>query len=202
MKPLDTRESGFTLLEILVTLVVLGLLMLGLSQGVRASLDLRQAQNQRLGTGTELDATQRLLRSLLGTLPLFPEGTRLVGSKDTPSFSGFADRVDFVGELPTGLGDHRLANISLFVQNGRLVLSWTPYRHEQPLTPPAMPMTVVLLPAIEKLELAYRGAPTTGQPGWQSHWQQPVAPGLIRVRLGFDRRHRRRWPDMIVAPRP
>ena len=32
------RQSGFTLLELLVALVVLGLLVVGLTQGVRAGL--------------------------------------------------------------------------------------------------------------------------------------------------------------------
>jgi general secretion pathway protein J len=203
MRPADERQGGFTLLEILIALIVLGLLMLGLSQGVRASLDLRQAQNRRLGIGSELDATQRLLRSVLGKLPLAPDGDRLVGTNDTPAFRGVANRVDFVGELPTGLGGNHPANMSLFVQNERLVLSWTPYRHERRLAPPPTPMEIVLLPGVETLELAYWPASVNGQPAsWQSQWERPVAPVLMRVRLVFDEPHRRSWPDLIVAPRP
>ena len=198
-----SRQAGFTLLEVLVALFVLGLLVLGLNQGVRTSLDLRQAQARRLGNTAEMDATQRLLRTVLGRLPLSPDANRPVGSKNVPGFSGAADRISFVGELPTGLGADRRAEMSLFVQNGRLVLSWTPHRHEQRLTPPPSPTETVLLPAVERLDLAYWAAPTRGQEaGWQSQWTQPNSPGLIRIRLAFGETDRRRWPDLIVAPRP
>ena len=198
------RQAGFTLLEVLVALVVLGLLVLGLNQGVRASFDLRQAQTRRLGSTAELDATQRLLRTVLGRLPLSPDGNRLLGSKTSPGFSGAADRIDFVGELPSGLASTRRADMSLFLESGRLVLSWTPRRHEQSLAPPTPSVETVLLQGVGKLEVAYWGtAPARAQAaGWHSKWSEPTAPGLIRVRLAFSEANRRRWPDLIVASRP
>ena len=45
------RQTGFTLLEMLVVLVVLGFLMVGLTQGVRAGLALWDAQSRRVGAG-------------------------------------------------------------------------------------------------------------------------------------------------------
>jgi general secretion pathway protein J len=197
------RQDGFTLLEVLVALLVLGLLVLGLSQGVRTSLDLRQAQMRRLGNMAELDAAQRLLRTVLSRLPLSPDGNRMVGSKTAPGFSGEAERIKFVGDLPTGLGPNRRADMSLSVQNGRLVLAWTPHLHEQSLAPPAPPAETALLHGIEKVDLAYWATPAGGQtPGWQSRWAESEPPALIRLRLAFGETDRRRWPDLIVAPRP
>jgi general secretion pathway protein J len=198
-----SRQGGFTLLELLVALLVLGLLVLGLSQGVRASLDLRQAQQRRLGTTAELDAAQRLLRTVLGRLPVSPDGSRLVVGRTGSGLVGEADRVNFVGDLPTGLGPNRRAEMSLFVQDRRLVLSWTPHRHERSLAPPPTAAETALLQGVEKIELAYWAAPTGGEaPGWQSRWTASEPPVLIRLRLGFGEADRRRWPDLIVAPRP
>ena len=59
------RGRGFTLLEVLVALTVLGVLMVGLGQGVRLSLALWQAQTRRLAETAELDAGARALRGLL-----------------------------------------------------------------------------------------------------------------------------------------
>ena len=56
----DTRQSGFTLLEMLVALVVLGFLVLGLAQGVRTGLALWAAQNRRMSETGELDSVARV----------------------------------------------------------------------------------------------------------------------------------------------
>jgi prepilin-type N-terminal cleavage/methylation domain-containing protein len=58
------RQGGFTLLEMLVVVAVLGFLMIGLTQGVRTGLTLWEAQSRRMGETAELDAAARVLRAL------------------------------------------------------------------------------------------------------------------------------------------
>lgn len=194
------RQSGFTLLELLVALIVLGLLMVGLTQGVRAGLALRQAQIQRLDRTTELDTTMRLLRSLLTRLPVVPEGARLLASDTGAGFKGETDNVRFVGNMPTGLGTDRLAEMTIAVSNSRLVLSWRPHQHGQSLAAPRPPTETVLLRGVERLELAYWASPAIGQPAaWQARWESPQAPESIRMRVVFAPGVRRHWPDLIVA---
>ncbi|HVB18128.1 MAG TPA: prepilin-type N-terminal cleavage/methylation domain-containing protein [Stellaceae bacterium] len=195
-------EGGFTLLEVLVALVVLGFLVVGLTQGVRSGLALRQAQIHRLGDTAELDATMRLLRRLLTRLPVIPAGNRLITTATGAGFRGEPDRVSFVGDLPSGLGTTRRADLSLYVADGSLVLSWVPHRHERSLVAVSAPTRTVLLEGIQRLQLAYWGAPANGErPGWQARWESQEAPQLIRVRLIFARGDRRQWPDLIAASR-
>ena len=196
------RQSGFTLLDVLVALVVLGLLMVGLTQGVRAGLALRQAQIQRLSETAELDAAMRLLRTLLTRLPVVPGGFRVLATENGDGFRGEADRVSFVGDLPTGLGRTRRADLTLYLHNGRLVLSWTPHRHQRSLAARQRPTETELVQGVERLDLAYWGSPGKGQPAsWEARWGRLDAPELIRLRLGFPKGDRRRWPDLITAPR-
>ena len=68
------RERGFTLLETLVALVVLGLLVVGLTHGVNVGLALWQAQSHRIGEAADLDAAERTLRNLLSGIPTSPGG--------------------------------------------------------------------------------------------------------------------------------
>src|SRR5437016_3677302 len=154
------RQTGFTLLEMLVVLVVLGLLVVGLAQGVRAGLTMWSAQTRRVSETGELDAVARILRTLLSELPASSSG----GGANTMEIKGRQDSFEFVGDLPTGLGDTRRANITIELRQGRLVLRWTPRRHELSGAPPPQPTETELHGRIDRLDLAYWGAPVTGQP--------------------------------------
>ncbi len=136
------RQGGFTLLEMIVVVTVLGFLMIGLTHGVR-----------------------------------------------------------IVGDQPTGLGTTQRADITLELSRGRLVLSWTPHRHELTTATAPQPSQTELIGNVERLDLAYWGTPRGGQEaGWQSEWDGPAIPELIRVRLVLGENDRRRFPDLIAAP--
>jgi general secretion pathway protein J len=195
------RQSGFTLLEMLVALVVLGFLMVGLTQGLRAGLTMWGAQTRRVGETADLDAGVRVLRRLLGGISLLSPGGIILGGASAEKFEARPDSITFVGDLPTGFGTTRRADITLELHDGRLVLRWTPRRHELSTAPPPEPIETELIRRVERLDLAYWGAPSPGQPaGWQSQWDRRDIPELIRVRLGFGKGDRRRWPDLIAAP--
>src|SRR5258708_12483211 len=66
------RQAGFTLLEVLVALTVLGFLFIGLNQGTRTGFALWNSQTRRISETEELDATARITRSLLTALPILP----------------------------------------------------------------------------------------------------------------------------------
>jgi len=194
------RQSGFTLLEILVALVVLGFLMVGLTQGVRAGLTMWGAQTRRVGETADLDAGARVLRRLLSGISL-PSAGGSLGASSTEKFEALPESLTFVGDLPTGFGTTRRADITLELHEGRLVLRWTPRRHELSIAPPTQPIETELIRGVERFDLAYWGSPSPGEPaGWQSRWDRRDIPELIRVRLGFAKGDRRRWPDLIAAP--
>jgi general secretion pathway protein J len=194
------RQSGFTLLELLVALVVLGLLVVGLTQGVRAGLTMWGAQTHRLGETGELDAGARVLRMLLSRISAPAPSAFARPSGATTRLEGRVDSLAFVGDLPTGLGTTRRANITLELVKERLVLRWTPHRHEQTTAPEPEPIETELIGGVERLEFAYWGSPSPDQTaGWQAQWDGFNVPSLIRVRLAFAKDDRRRWPDLIAA---
>ncbi|MGH7039638.1 MAG: prepilin-type N-terminal cleavage/methylation domain-containing protein [Stellaceae bacterium] len=194
------REGGFTLLEILVALVVLGLLTVGLAQGTRTGLAMWHAQARQLDRVANLDAIERLLRTLLSSMPP-PLAARFIGdSTAAQGITGSADRLSFTGELPTGLGTTRRARMTLAVEEGRLMLIWTPDPHEVRAGPAPAPTRTVLVSGVARLALAYWGRLIPNRPpAWQSAWKGGTFPQLIRVRLVFAKGDPRRWPDLIVA---
>lgn len=198
--PSRSGEHGFTLLEIMVALVVLGLLMVGLTQGVRAGLALWQAQSRRVDETAEIDAAARTLRGLLSGVAAPPSSGTATGAG---KFNGDEHHLSFIGDLPTGLGTSQRADIDLGLSGRRLVLSWTPHRHEVSDGPPPKPIVTELVGRVDRLDLAYWGSVAADQPaGWQTRWDGPQLPDLVRVRLGFAKGDRRRWPDLIAAPTP
>ncbi|HVJ51884.1 MAG TPA: prepilin-type N-terminal cleavage/methylation domain-containing protein [Aliidongia sp.] len=189
------REAGFTLIEILIGLVVLGLLMAGLSQGVRYGLKARDAQSRLVGQRDGLDALDRALRQLIGQMPI----------GKTPSeahFHGSDDHLDFVTVLPEAAAlDTRRADAALLVDNHRLVLRWSPHRHEQSFADLPAETETELLSGLDHVEFSYAYAiGTNGQTdGWRREWPGPMPPDLVKIHFVFTQKDRLQWPDMIVA---
>lgn len=197
---LFARQGGFTLLEMLVVVTVLGFLIIGLTQGVRTGLTLWEAQSRRVGETAELDAAARILRALLSGIAPSPS-VGPTGGAGGLELKGSAASLAFVGDLPTGLGTTQRADITLELSRGRLVLRWTPHRHELSTADASPPTETELVGNVERLDLAYWGTSSSGQEtGWQVQWDGPAIPELIRVRLVFSANDRRRFPDLIAAP--
>jgi general secretion pathway protein J len=191
-------KGGFTLLETLVALAVLGLLTIALVHGVRGGVALWTAQNRRIAATAELDSATRILRTILTTIPIEPAA---LAAPLSIEFKGKSDQIALVGELPTGLGPTRQVDMLIYLREGRILIAWTPHRHDQPAAAPT-PIATELIGGVRRLEFAYWGSPIPSAPAaWQANWEGPDLPSLVRVRIRFGAGDKRQWPDMIVAPR-
>lgn len=190
------RQAGFTLLEILVALVVLGFVVAGLSQGLRFGLRATERSERLSMERGDLDAVDRLLRRLVAQMDPGTRRTPAAVEGDAASFAFATDLGAAAGALATTQADVRIA-----AQGGRLVLRWTPARHVTPLAPPAPPQDTVLLDGLDRVELSYWG--TDGgdaRPSWRTEWRQRALPLLVRIRLVFPAGSARRWPDIVAGP--
>ena len=189
------RSAGFTLMETLVSLIVLGFIIGGLAQGMRFGVDVWDRQVRMVDRDSALDTTNRILRMLL---------SRMAAGVDprVPVVDGDAFRLNFTAELPVNAPSSptRLADLTLSEsQDGAFVLQWTPHLHARRLTPPVMRETV-LLAGVRQVRFSYfREQTAHAAAGWTTSWRSANPPGLVRVHIDFHDATRR-WPDVIVAP--
>ncbi len=189
------RDSGFTLMETLVALVVLGFIVAGLAQGLRFGLAAWDRQALVIDRDGALDSTDRTLRRLLA-------GMAPGNDQQHPAIVGTNGRLAFTSTLPQGApaAPLLLSDMALSVDAAhRLVLRWVPHLHVRLAASPA-PREVVLLPGVASLDFSYYGSAADGQSaGWTDSWDDNQPPMLVRIHIGFvgGRPH---WPDVIVAP--
>jgi general secretion pathway protein J len=189
------RSAGFTLVETLVSLVVLGFIVAGLAQGLRFGMAVWDRQVRMIDRDSALDSTDRILRLLLA---------RMLPGDDphAPAIQGDASQLAFTAEMPanapaalTHMADLRLDGHAAH----RFVLYWTPHLHAHQLRPAVM-RAAVLVSGVKRVTFAYFRPSSAHQPaGWVDRWQGTDPPALVRVHIALDDPSRH-WPDVIVAP--
>ena len=183
-------QAGFTLLELLVALVVLGFVISGLAGGTQLALASMRAQTRFLQQHQDLQPVDQLMRRLIANIAL--PGPRQAG------LAGRSDNLTCITELPGSNGSPIRVEALLAVDaEHRLVLQWRPHVHAQALAQQPAPTTEVLLARVRRVEFSYL---SPAGDAWLSSWSRTDLPALIRMRLVFLPGDPRRWPPVVAAP--
>jgi general secretion pathway protein J len=178
------RAWGFTLLEVLAGLVVLGLIILLLTHSVDFALGSWQRQAFELTTHGELEPADRTLRRLI-------EQTDPGDPGWPPVFEGHAHTMLFATEMPDVPAGEAVMSLRTDEAH-QLVLTW-----RSRLARPAVEHRLVLLEGVERLDIGY-WQPENGV--WLDSWSLHSLPALVRLRVVFQPGDRRHMPDLIAAP--
>lgn len=200
-------ESGFTLLELLVAMTLLGLLLVMLYSGMNTSLrswDRGEAYAERSNEIRVVqDFIRRQLRQSMTVFRQDPDLGRAV------YFEGEPDSIGWVAPMLSYLGQGGLYFVRLDIAKAEdnaqdheaLRVSWHPYRpdvEDEDDVPEEQIEDTVLLGLVEEFSLSYFGAEEDGEdPEWYERWEnQQRRPELIKLSLNLPDRA---WPDLIVA---
>jgi general secretion pathway protein J len=192
-------QSGFTLLELLVALTLLGLLTTVLLSGLRfvaRHLDRQSAQIERMAQISNIHAFLRT--RIEAAQPIVDPSSRL----RIIMFDGQPERLEFVSAAPDGLATGGLQVFSvLFIRrgSGELQLHWQ-LLGEPELSGASLTDTV-LLSGVAEAGFAYYGTlDPNARPTWNNEWQAMDRLPLL-VRLNITLTDGRSIPALVVAPR-
>jgi len=197
------RQQGFTLLELLIGMTLVGFILTLLFAGLNLGTRSWEAGEQRMVTSSRQAIVVGFIRHALEQT--YPLHWRL-DDEDQLAFAGEVDSLRFVGSVAMhggASGNHLIALNLADGEIGRdLVMRWQLPDSRAPgfgLVEEAEPK--VLIKAVKGMTFAYFGAQTdTEEPTWHDQWlHQKAPPDLIRLQLIME--NGETWPDIVAAPR-
>jgi|GEM_PF-6503139 len=177
-------SAGFTLLEILVVLIIVGLLQITLWGGLRIGMRGWSQVETRATASEAANTAERILRDILGN-----------AEPEDPGCTGDSQRLICATLLHIPGGDHILpVQAAIGINHDTLLLRWQERSSGIPLGKPLPIHETIILPRIKSITFSYF------QPGegWKSRWPDGNAPDLIRIRItpasGAP------WPTLLIHP--
>jgi general secretion pathway protein J len=191
-------DTGFSLVESLASLVIVGMIALMLMSGVTTGRRVWERMDIREAGGEALESAQRVLRDRIDEAYPATLFNTVPASVD---FQGQAENLVFLSSPPDAGRPAPLRRYRLYLDAaGEMVLASI---SDVAPRATAVPDRQVLLTGVRQIDVAYFGpqAPD-GRRQWRRTWQgQPSLPELVRVRLQFMPGDFRGWPDLIIRTR-
>jgi general secretion pathway protein J len=198
-------SSGFTLVELLLAILLLGLLMAGAYAGITtASKAVISGESLIDRTNRVRVAQEFLRRQLRNALSLNYQVDASNG--ESRMFEGESDTARFVSTMPGYLSHGGAYVQTLWLRSGRggrelvfafqLLNGYDADKGDKSERDP-----VVLIEGIQGGGFEYRGLDQDGKMSdWQEEWDNPsTLPSAVRLKLRMSEESRYIWPDIEVA---
>ncbi|MEQ1867259.1 MAG: prepilin-type N-terminal cleavage/methylation domain-containing protein [Alphaproteobacteria bacterium] len=189
--------KGYSLLELVISLALLGFIAVAMNGGVRFGARAWEASEEKVEAAERMQGAQNLLRTLLQRA--MPRELDPAFAVDLDLFRGTAGTLSFTASAPSAFGAEGLTRFDLRVEGGpggqQLLLAW------KGANTPAQPNTQTLVAGADAIAIAY-AARDGASFRWTDNWSdQSGAPQLVMIRATFPPGSGRRWPPLIVRTR-
>jgi general secretion pathway protein J len=197
------RQSGFTLVELLVAITLFSVLTLVLFGSLQFGLRVWHQGTDQLDRNDETIHLQAFLRRTIEQI--YPHFLSNDPTHMRVEFEGTSTSVRFLVPINAGFGAGGRLRLTLFTDaNDRHRVFVVESRAELAANNSGAPTTKTkLLAGLEAAQLSYFGRARSDKVAeWHTQWAGETAlPDLMRVRVLFAEGDARRWPDLAVAPR-
>ena len=192
--------QGFTLVELLVGLILLGFIMVAVTGGLQIGLIGADRVTARAAKGDVLRGVHAFLRDNLQAAR--PIRWTLDDGRSVLAFEGTRDRLSFVSDMPSYPKIGGLYKLTLEHRGQDLLLTRFLTDGRAPGFTLDGAVAEVIADNVSVLRLAYFGrAGGLGAPDWHDTWANArTLPDLIRVEIGRGSTASN-WPTFIFAPR-
>jgi general secretion pathway protein J len=197
-RSITRHPMGFTLVELLIALTLLGFLTMLMLAGFEVSVDAWRRVEARGTAGRDGQSAQAILRDRLSQA--YPAVLTDESGAHRIDFAGGADRIEFLAPLPEREGARVFVRYRLYRDGATLRLAWSMTGLEDPAAPPQG--DTIVLDDLRAFEIAYFGVDDpAAPPHWQNSWiGRTGLPPLIRLHVVRASGETARWPDLEVAP--
>jgi len=192
-------KSGFTLVEVIVSLAVLSLILLATVTALRTFANTQQTMTRTISQIDEMRTVSSFLRDQLesSVLGSGSDGLSLGGATEViPYFRGEAQAIEWKATVKFGesYGGKYLLRVAL--RGNELVLQWQDVPDRLIDVNWDRAQSRRLIDNLDSFKLAYRTG--YGEP-WQQDIEQDAIPTAVRMSI---QARGRNWPDLVmVVPR-
>jgi type II secretory pathway pseudopilin PulG len=197
-RPRKRGEAGFSLVESLASLLVVGMIGLMLISGITTGRRVWERMDARAAGSEQLETAQIALRDRVEqAFPL----SRYDTVPTTSTFDGGPREMTFLANPSDAGRPAPLRRYTLWATTkGALVLSSI-----SDVGPPegAVVDNQVLLTGIRGVDIRYYGrVAQDGRGLWRGEWRnEPKLPDIVRIHVDLMPSDRRWWPDLMIRPR-
>jgi general secretion pathway protein J len=205
---MSQRRNGFTLVELLVVMTMLGMLMVAMASALRTTAQTENRVDQRLERMDDMRVATHFMRQILGRVSLRKMPTPDAKGGQVVPFRATESAIEWLGIMPVRNGAGGRTYFKLQLQGGQgrasLVLYMLPWSVVTPSFPDwSLAQTRTLVTDVQSFSVLAQGDPPPGQlsnPAWPKAWVSgwPVPDELPeRILLRLSSRHGT-WPDLVI----
>ena len=205
---MNRRTHGFTLLEMMVSLVLVSAVMLGLLTAMRTLASSAASVDAVVDRISDMSSVSAFLRT---TIRGMEDASVLVSSAETRFervFIGESGRLRWTGVMPARHAMGGLHVFELELTGGDQAEGGVLYLHYQPYPGGAEPLdrgvrqSHVLIEGVQSIVFSYQSA-TSDASEWREAWSgvefERALPRRIRLQLAVADRY---WPEIVIPVAP